>query len=396
MGLSILAVTTNNNDNPTSPPERAAVKFPGFVHGLDSAEHPFAAARNIPSTGTWIRADPLCILGRSRENMKQGFVALVAAALTVSTASAQSPWAEKMFKDGLNHDFGSVPRGAQLAYHFVITNIYAVRMEITSLKSGCGCVSAVAAKRVLEPRESTTIDVTMDARRFTGLKTVGITITVGPDFISSAQMRVSANSRADIVFNPGQVTFGTVTRGQAASQVIDVEYAGVLDWQVIEASAKDLPVEVSMSELYRRPGQVGYRVRVALKPDAPVGTIKGDLFLKTNDPASQLLPVLVEGVVQSNLTVSPPAISLGAVKIGETLRRRVVVRGNKPFVVRSVEGVGAGVQLDTPTSTTPAPVQVVSFKCVFDKPGEFKHEVKIRTDLQDAPVIVTIDGNAAP
>lgn len=322
--------------------------------------------------------------------------AFFAIALTALPAGAQAPWAEKMFKDGLNHDFGSVPRGAQLSHRFVLANPYAVRMEITSVKSGCGCVTAKAAKVVLEPRESTTIDVNMDARRFTGPKTVGITVTVGPDYISSAQLRVSANSRADIVFNPGQVGFGTVTHGQAVSQVIDVEYAGVLDWQVTEATAKDLPVEVALSELYRRPGQVGYRVKVTLKANAPVGTLKGDLLLKTNDPASPLLPVLVEGLVQSSVTVSPAAHSLGAVKIGETLTRRVVVRGNKPFRVLGVEGLGEGMQLDPPPSATPSPVQVVSFKCVFSKLGEFKYEVKIKTDLQDAPVVVTIDGNAAP
>jgi hypothetical protein len=332
--------------------------------------------------------------------MRQALVALVVAAFGVSSAPAQQPWAEKMFREGLNHDFGSVPRGAQLSHRFVIANIYAVRMEITSVKSGCGCVTAKAAKVSLEPRESTTIDVTMDARRFTGPKTVGITVTVGPDYISSAQLRVSANSRADIVFNPGQVSFGTVTRGQTASQVIDVEYAGVLDWRVTEASANDLPVEVSLSELYRRPGQVGwqigYRVRVMLKADAPIGTLKGDMFLKTNDPASPLLPVLVEGVVQSNLTVSPATLSLGTVKVGETVTRRVVVRGNKPFKVVSVEGLAEGMQLDPRPSDTPAPVQVVSFKCVLSKPGEFRQVVKIKTDLQDAPVIVTIDGSGTP
>lgn len=328
--------------------------------------------------------------------LRQALVVLFVVGVGVSSAPAQQPWAEKMFKDGLVHDFGSVPRGAQLSHRFIISNIYAVRMEITSVKSGCGCVTAKYAKVSLEPRESTAIEVTMDARRFTGPKTVGITVSVGPDYVSSAQLRVSANSRADIVFNPGQVSFGTVTRGQSASQVIDVEYAGVLDWQVTEASAKDLPVEVSLSELYRRPGQVGYRVRVMLKADAPVGTLKGDLFLKTNDPASPILPVLVEGVVQSNLTVAPAALSLGAVKIGETLTRRVVVRGNKPFRVVKVEGLREGMQVDPPTSASAAPVQVVSFKCIFNKPGEFKQVVKIKTDLQDAPVVVTIDGSAAP
>jgi hypothetical protein len=137
-------------------------------------------------------------------------------------------------------------------------------------------------------------------------------------------------------------------------------------------------------------------VRVVLKADAPVGTLKGDLFLKTNDPASPILPVLVEGVVQSNLTVAPAALSLGAVKIGETVTRRVVVRGNKPFRVLGAEGLGEGMQLDPPPSNAPAPVQVVSFKCVFSIPGDFKHVVKIKTDLQDAPLAVTIDGSAAP
>ena len=328
--------------------------------------------------------------------MRHVAIALIVVVLSATSLSAQSPWAEKMFKEGLNHDFGNVPRGAQLSHRFIITNIYAVRMEITSLKSGCGCVSASAAKRVLEPRESTSVDVTMDARRFTGAKTVGITVSVGPDYISSAQLRVSANSRADIVFNPGQVSFGTVTRGQSVSQVIDVEYAGVLDWQVIEASAKDLPVEVALSELYRRPGQVGYRVKVTLKADAPVGVIKGDLFLKTNDPASPLLPVLVEGLVQSNVTVAPAAVSLGSIKIGEPLTRRVVVRGSKPFRVLSVEGLGDGMTLDPALSDTPAAVQVVTFKLQLTKPGDFKYDVRIKTDLQDAPATVTIEGSAGP
>jgi len=290
-------------------------------------------------------------------NWRHALIASFVIAFGVAPALAQSAWAEKMFKDGLTHDFGSVPRGAQLSHRFVITNIYAVRMEITSVTSGCGCVTATPAKRVLEPRESTTIEVHMDARRFTGPKTVGISVTVGPDFISTAQLRVSANSRADIVFNPGEVNFGTVTRGQTPSQVIDVEYAGVLEWQGTEASVQDLPVEGALSELYRRPGQVGYRVRVTLKANAPIGTLKGNLFLKTNDPASPLLPVLVEGVVQSNLTVAPAALNLGVVKVGETLTRRVVVRGNKPFRVLGVEGLGEGMQLDPPPSATPAPVR---------------------------------------
>jgi hypothetical protein len=327
--------------------------------------------------------------------MRNSILALLVVLVGTATAPAQG-WAEKMFKDGLNHDFGNVPRGAQLSHRFTIKNIYAVPMEITGVKSGCGCVTATAVKRVLEPLESTTIDVNMDARRFTGAKTVGITITVGPDYISTAQLRVSANSRADIVFNPGEISFGTVTRGQPLVQAIDVEYAGVLPWQILEAAARDLPVDVSFREKYRRPGQVGYEIRASLRPDALTGAIKGNLYLKTNDPTSPLLAVLVEANVQSAVTVAPPNLSVGTIRVGDTLMRRVVVSANKPFRVLDVEGLGDGVVLDTPPATTPVPVQIVTFKCQPTKPGEFKREVKIKTDLQEAPVSVTIDGTATP
>src|SRR5262249_15758284 len=152
----------------------------------------------------------------------------------------------------------------------------------------------------------------------------------------------TAFCRPDVVFNPGQVNFGTVPAGQVVSQTVDVEYAGTLNWTVSEVLGKDLPVETSLRELYRRPGQVGYQLRVSLKPGAPVGALKGELQLKTNDPASPLVPVLVEAVVQAAVSVSPATLGLGAVKAGETLTRRVVLRGSRPFVVRAVEGAEAG------------------------------------------------------
>ncbi|HZU38570.1 MAG TPA: hypothetical protein VFA18_21775, partial [Gemmataceae bacterium] len=64
--------------------------------------------------------------------MRNLFLTLIVVAVGATAAPAQG-WAEKMFKDGLSHDFGSVPHGAQLSHRFVLTNIYAVRMEITSV-----------------------------------------------------------------------------------------------------------------------------------------------------------------------------------------------------------------------------------------------------------------------
>ncbi len=328
--------------------------------------------------------------------MKKALLTLVVLLLAATAAPADG-WAEKMFKDAkdLSHDFGNVPRGAQLYHRFTITNIYAVRMEITGINVGCACTTAIPSKRVLEPRESATIDVTMDARRFTGAKTVIVKVSVGPEFVSTAELKVVANCRSDLVFNPGEISFGTVARGQGAEQTIEVEYAGTLDWKVSEVVAKDLPIDVKLEKLDRKAGQVGYRIIATLKKDAPVGALKEEIYLKTNDPNSPLVPIVVEATVQAPVTVTPATLNLGGVKVGDTLTRSVVVRGTKAFKVLGVDGMGNGLALGNELTADEAAVQTVKFKLQIDKAGDFKREVKIRTSLQDAPLVVSIEGNAA-
>jgi hypothetical protein len=105
--------------------------------------------------------------------------------------------------------------------------------------------------------------------------------------------------------------------------------------------------------------------------------------------------VLVEANVQSTLTVAPSALNLGTVNTGVTMTRRVVVRGGKVFRVTGVEGLGEGVELGAAPAGTDSEVQYVEFKCTFDKAGAFRRELKIKTNLQDAPVSVVIEGTAA-
>src|SRR4029077_723463 len=103
------------------------------------------------------------------------------------------------------HDFGNVPRGTQLSHTFHLSNKFAVPLTIEA-RSGCGCVTITQMSQVLQKKEQGVIEITMDARRFTGPKKVDIHITVSaPNFFSATTLQVTANSRADVVLNPGQV-----------------------------------------------------------------------------------------------------------------------------------------------------------------------------------------------
>jgi hypothetical protein len=328
--------------------------------------------------------------------MRNAVLALVTLVLGAAASPAQN-WADKMFKDGTSHDFGMVPHGAQLFHRFTMTNIYAVPLQILDVRTSCGCATATPSTRVLQPRETATIDVSMDGRRFTGAKSIRVSVSVGPEFTSTAELHVSANSRADIVFNPGQVTFGAVARGDTPTQTIEVEYAGTLAWKVEGVISNGAPFDVAYEEMYREPGKVGYRVKFTLQANVPTGALKQEVFLQTNDPASKLVPVLVEATIQATLTVSPESLKIADLKAGQEVTRRVMVRGSRPFRILNIEGAADGISV---TSTLPSPQPQVqhslTLKCVIGKPGDFRRELRVKTDLQDAPVMVTVEGTVVP
>lgn len=329
--------------------------------------------------------------------MRNGALVLLVLCLAASTASTQSSWAEKLFKDGTSHDFGSVPRGAQLLHKFKMTNIYAVPLEITNVRSSCTCGTVTPSVKVLEPRQDGFIEVMMDTRRFTGAKTISIFVTVGPQYTSTAELKMTANSRGDVVFNPGEINFGVVPRGQTKTVPIEVEYAGALDWRVSEVDKSNAPLDVTLEEMYRRPGKVGYRVKATLKADTPSGNHKWEIFLKTNDPASKLVPVLVEANVQAALTVLPDPLKLTTIKVGTETNARVSVKGNKPFRILSVEGLDEEL---TTTALFPSKEaqerHTLELRCQPVKPGELKRVLQIKTDAQEAPVTVTVEATVAP
>jgi hypothetical protein len=331
--------------------------------------------------------------------MRKIVLSMVSLVLATAPASAQEtrPWAEKLFEYRTEHNFGTVARGSQLAHQFTFKNIYQVPLDITISRISCGCVTATTSTKTISKGETGAIDVKMDATPFTGVRTVRIYVTFNhPQYYSTAELKVTANSRQDVVFNPGQVSFGVVPQGQTPRQAIDVEYAGTLNWQITEAVANGLPVQVAARRKQTpRPGEVAYEVTVTLKPEAPPGALKGEILLKTNDPVSPLVPVLVEANVQAALTVAPSSLRR-TVRAGEEQTVSVIVRGNKAFRVLSVDGQGDGITLDTPPPVAASPSHRLTFHLRGTAAGTFRRTLQIRTDLQPTPVTVTVEMNVAP
>jgi hypothetical protein len=332
--------------------------------------------------------------------MRKLVFALAVVVASAGSASAQTAaWADKLFPTR-THDFGSVARGTLLKHSFTLKNIYAVPLKITEVRPSCGCVTWTMSTMELKPQQTATLDITMDARKFGGSKNVKIYVTVGPEYISTATLEVSAFARGDVVVNPGEVNFGIVMQGQQATQRVDVEYAGLIDFRLKEVvKPSDAPFQVTVEESYRKPGvgnqpgRVGYSIVAKLHPDAPSGPFKHDLVLKTNDPQSETLIVTVEGNVQSTLSVAPSSLNLGTLKVGEERTFKVQVRGNRPFRVTEAKGDQPGVGVDLPAAA--AQFHTLTLRFQPTAVGDFRRVITIVTDLEkNASTTVTVTGNA--
>jgi hypothetical protein len=314
-------------------------------------------------------------------------VAVVAVAMP-ARGQDQAGWAQQLLvsngKAATEHDFGPVPKGALLQHRISVSNKYGLPLTI-QLGVSCDCVKVSSSKAQLQPRETTTLDIEMDTRRFNGPKEVIVYFTVqgqlnGQPYFSTALVKLKAFCRTDVAMNPGVVNFNIVPRGEQRQSQIDVTYQGVLDWRITQAPANEL-FDVAVVEKFRQPGRVGYIVQMSLKGDAPAGSYKQELVLSTNDANAPILPIPFELTVQPPLAVLPETLRFGSARVGATAEQKLFVRsGGKPFKIIGVEGLVDGLTIAEPLPTEARPVHIITVKFAPTTAGPVNKKLKFLTD----------------
>lgn len=264
-------------------------------------------------------------------------LALVVLGCPLSGSLSAQDWAERMFNK-LDHDFGTVARGADTVYRFEITNLYKQPMHITGVRSSCGCTSPTIENEKINTHEKAYVVAKFNTRTFVGRHGATLTVSFGPPYAAEVQVRVHGNIRSDVVFQPGAVAFGSVDEGMANERQIAVNYAGRGNWEIVDITNDNDHFEVELQETFRGSGKVSYGLLVRLKDNVPAGYVKDQLTVITNDqrPENQRIPLFVDGRVIPEISVTPETLVLGDVATNTEITRKVVVRGKKPFRIVDV------------------------------------------------------------
>ena len=122
-------------------------------------------------------------------------------------------------------------------------------------------------------------------------------------------------------------------------------------------------------------------------------------MLVTNDQQAKQIPVLVEGQIQADISVSPASLFLGVLQPGQSVTKQVVVRGRKPFHITSVHGDCKCLQATAPKDKEAKSLYLVPVTFTAGaKTGKITQNVCIKTDagqtILTVPAYAVVGGSS--
>lgn len=309
-------------------------------------------------------------------------LALAIAVACVGAESSAQDWARKMF-ESRDHDFGVVARGSDTVFKFPVKNLYEEDVVLGSVRTSCGCTSPSLENKELKTHETGYVVAKFNTRTFTGNHSATLTVDIIRPYPAKVQLRVRGNIRGDVVFEPGSVDFGQLDQGAAAEKTIKISYAGRSGWRINDVRSTNDHLEAKLLERSRNGGRVIYDLNVRLGESAPAGLIKTPLVLVTSDGANPRVPLEVIAELRPELTVSPSTLALGDVVAGESVTKRLLVRGKRPFTVTEVACKDACFEFDTPDEPSTKQLITLTFTANGD-PRRLKSPITVKTDLGDS------------
>ena len=316
-----------------------------------------------------------------------------ASAANAAAAAKAGNWAEKMFNK-TKHDFGVVARGADAQYRFTVKNIYKETIHISEVKTTCGCSAAKPTKRTLKTYETCEIVVTMDTKKFIRRKDSNLIVTFDQPVYAQVRIPITAYIRTDVVITPGSLAFGSVEVGKKATKSVNIAYAGRSDWKIEKLKINNKHLKGDFKEVSRSNGRVNYSLEVTLDDKMPAGVLREQVILVTDDANNPYVPVMVQGRVESDITVT--VSPLGNINAGKPKNFNVVIRGRKPFKIEGVECPDAKDCFEAKVSSRKSMLHIVPMTFTpKEKAGPFKKTLKIKIAGREQTVDFIVTGQIA-
>lgn len=327
--------------------------------------------------------------------MKSHFLQLTAAVaccLAGSAAFGQS-WTDQVV-DTKKIDFGVIATGSENPRPITISNTLQSTIHIREVKTSCQCaIVTQPSTYTLQPGESVTIDVRMNTRQFKQRKDSNVVVVFDSPQYYELRIPVTAYIRTDVVFDPGMIRFGNVDQGSPASSTVSIAYAGRNDWDIVDIKIENPNITATLHPGTRAAGRADYSLEVKLNDAAKAGRMRDVITLVTNDQSNPYVPLMIEGTIVPDLTVSQDVYYVQPLSAGQTAQIRVVVRGRRPFRIEDVDCETMGDCFKATITDSERTVHLVPIEfSAPNKPGKFTENMIVKIAGRAEPLRFMVAG----
>jgi hypothetical protein len=235
-----------------------------------------------------------------------------------TTSGARIQFAETTF------DFGKVNGGEVVRHDFVFTNTGSTTLEINNVLPGCGCTTAGAWDKMVQPGKNGVVPLQFNSTGFSGTVTKSATVTCNDPGQSNVLLHLKSTVWNPIDITPSMAMFNLPSETQSNETRV-VRIVSNLE-EPIELSDLQCTNRAFQAELKTvRPGKE-FALHITAVPPFPSTPINARVTLKTSSTKMPTINVSAYVMLQPPVTVIPNQIILPAGPLTNAMQRVVTIR----------------------------------------------------------------------
>lgn len=124
--------------------------------------------------------------------------------------------------EGLEHDFGEIVQGTEIVHTFRFHNAGDQILNISGLRSSCGCTAALLTTRKLVPGDMGDLQLTFNSQGFRGEVQKMVTFNTNDPKHSVVTFSLRGKVKAELFSQPERINWGIVQKGTELHAEIDI------------------------------------------------------------------------------------------------------------------------------------------------------------------------------
>jgi hypothetical protein len=286
------------------------------------------------------------------------------------------------------HDFGRLEHGSTVKFDFEFTNTGTARLEVLDVRSSCGCATAGAWSRKVEPGQRGVIPIQFTSSALAGPVHKTVIVTSNTPRQPQTILNLKATVWRAIDVTPATAYFTPPAGAQeVATRVVRIVNNTPEPLELAAPECASATFTAVLTTL--QPGRE-FEVRVTAKPPFRPGIDQAAITLKTSSKSQPLITIPGIVMVPLPITAVPAQITLGPAPLVAASKLGVTIRN----------GSGSAITLSEATVSVPGVTATVTelqpgrvFNVTLDFPKGFAltategAELRVKTSHPQFPLV---------